>query len=57
MPGKKDASDTLLDGVEAALPNFAAGAGVGLTRLALLDASTRLQGGRCRAPAQEPCVG
>lgn len=36
---EKDASDTLLDVVEAALPNFAAGAGVGLTRLALLDAS------------------
>jgi len=36
---EKDASDTLLDALEATVPNFAAGAGAGLASLALLDRS------------------
>ena len=36
---EKDSSDTLLDALEASVPNFAAGAGAGLASLALLDAS------------------
>lgn len=36
---EKDASDSLIDVLSAALPNFAAGAGAGLTSLALLDRS------------------